>query len=161
MTSALRRLPADKLGRRLNWRYPISLALQYQLLNRGGIFQTGVGRTVNISSSGVLFEADAVLTPGMHIELLVEWPARINNEVELNLWLKGKIVRTVGGLAAMTIAWHEYRTRAPTRLRIFGAETRRCAWTLRQLWSRRDRLNGLHPGNRSLPAPRDRLVSRS
>jgi PilZ domain len=121
MTSALRRLPADKLGRRLNWRYPISLALQYQLLNRGGIFQTGVGRTVNISSSGVLFEADAVLTPGMHIELLVEWPARINNEVELNLWLKGKIVRTVGGLAAMTIAWHEYRTRAPTRLRIFGS----------------------------------------
>lgn len=121
MTSALRRLPDDKLGRRLNWRYPISLALQYQLLNRGGIFQTGVGRTVNISSSGVLFEADAVLTPGMHIELLVEWPARINNEVELNLWLKGKIVRTVGGLAAMTIVWHEYRTRASTRLRIFGS----------------------------------------
>lgn len=98
MSSALRRFPTDKLDRRLNWRYPISLALQYQLLNRGGVFQTGVGRTANISSSGALFEADFALTPGLHIELLVEWPARINNEVELNLWLKGKIVRAVGDL---------------------------------------------------------------
>lgn len=125
MTSAQRRFPTNKLDRRLNWRYPISLALHYQLVKRGGIFQTGVGHTVNISSSGVLFEADAdtALTPGMHIELLVEWPARIQDEVELNLWLKGKIVRAVGGLAAMAIAWHEYRTRASTR-RIFGIGNR-------------------------------------
>lgn len=123
MSSSPSRFPTDKLDRRLNWRYPISAALQYQLLKRGGVFQTGVGRTVNISSSGVLFEAEAdtALTPGIRIELLVEWPARINEEVELNLWLGGQIVRAVGGLTAMTIAWHEYRTRPSNRFRIFSS----------------------------------------
>src|SRR5689334_23123221 len=41
--------------RRSSMRYPIVLELQYTLVNEGGVECRGSGRTLDISSSGVLF----------------------------------------------------------------------------------------------------------
>ena len=53
-------------------RYPMTLELQYKLMDRGRVERVGVGRTVNISSSGVLIETDRSLPPGGSVELAMK-----------------------------------------------------------------------------------------
>lgn len=65
---------AETHDRRLNRRYPITLELHYKLLTKGQVDQIGTGRTINISSSGVLLEADTILPATGPIELGISWP---------------------------------------------------------------------------------------
>ena len=64
-TSATAPPPTDRSDQRLHGRYPIALELQYKLLNKEQIKRFGFGRTVNMSSGGVLFESviQCFLTP--------------------------------------------------------------------------------------------------
>src|SRR6266851_5797476 len=70
---------------RLNGRYPITLELQYKLLNKGRVEHLGVGRTLNISSGGVLFQADGILPPTGPIELALTWPFLLEGICNLKL----------------------------------------------------------------------------
>ncbi len=72
--------------------------------------ETGVGRTVNMSSSGVLFTSEQPLFPGRRLELSVSWPAQLDNKCPLKLVARGKIVRSDAGLAAIEIQQYEFRT---------------------------------------------------
>ena len=80
--------------RRANRRYPITLELQYKLFNKGQVEYVGIGWTLDISSSGVLLEADTILpaTEGP-IELAIHWPFLLDGACELNLVMRGQIVR--------------------------------------------------------------------
>ena len=57
--------------RRSHNRYPISLEVEYTLLDRGHVERLGYGWTVNVSSSGILFEAGDALPAGGSIKLAV------------------------------------------------------------------------------------------
>jgi hypothetical protein len=99
---------------RSNHRYPVEVALEYrvELPNRKVV--TGVGGTVNLSTSGVLFQSADSLPRGVAIELSIAWPARLNNIAGLNLHVVGKTVRTEGNCTAVIVQRHEFRTQGMT-----------------------------------------------
>jgi len=97
---------------RLNGRYPIILELQYKLLNKGRVEHLGAGRTLNISSGGVLFEADGLLPPTGPIELALSWPFLLEGICNLKLVMRGRIVRcdTRSRAIAVKTEYHEFHT---------------------------------------------------
>ena len=100
--------------RRRSDRFAIEREIRYRALNKRGGEEAGEGKTVNMSSSGVLFSSGQILRPGRRIELAISWPAQLNNKCALKLVARGRIVRFDNGLAAMEIQQYEFRTQAPT-----------------------------------------------
>lgn len=99
-------------GDRRSWpRYPFEAALEYRIIH-GRRVATGRGKTINLSSRGVLFQSDQAVAEGMQIELAIAWPARLNNVAGLTLHVTGRTVRSQGKCAAVKISRHEFRTRA-------------------------------------------------
>jgi hypothetical protein len=107
MASASRQYLND---RRSEQRYPVKVALEYRIVLRNRKVATGIGGTVNISSSGVLVQTASSLPRGVTIELSIAWPARLNNTVALKLHVIGKTVRAQGNCTAVVIRRHEFRT---------------------------------------------------
>jgi CheY-like chemotaxis protein len=97
--------------RRTNARFDCHLAVSYQSLEKPFLSGQGTSETLNISSKGVLFRANEALEPGQLIQVSVDWPARLENQIPLKLVAEGRIVRNVKGVAAMTIEKYEFRTR--------------------------------------------------
>jgi hypothetical protein len=87
--------------------------VRYRTLSKRGGDEAGDGRTVNISSSGVLFTSERILLPGRRLELSISWPAQLNNQVALKLVARGRVVRFEQGRAAIEIQQYEFRTLAP------------------------------------------------
>ena len=93
-------------------RFPIETGVRYKLMDVTRDAQTGQGRTVNISSCGILFSTESYLPLGERAELSVEWPAQLNEHCGLKLVAIGKIVRSNGDTAAILIEKYDFRTRA-------------------------------------------------
>lgn len=98
--------------RRQSDRFPIEREAHYRVLNKRSAEESGIGRTLNISSSGVLFSTSHVLLPGRRIELAISWPAQLNDKCALRLVARGRIVRFAEGIAAMEIQQYEFRTQS-------------------------------------------------
>ncbi|HVW09684.1 MAG TPA: response regulator [Bryobacteraceae bacterium] len=104
--------PSNKEAeRRTNARFDCHLAVSYQTLEKPFISGQGESETLNISSKGVLFRASEALEPGQLVQVSVDWPARLENQIPLKLVAEGRIVRNIKGVAAMTIEKYEFRTR--------------------------------------------------
>jgi len=97
--------------RRTNARFPCRLAVSYQALEHPFLSGTATSETVNISSKGLLFSTEEPLQPGQLLQVSVDWPARLENQVPLKLVAEGRIVRNLNGQAAMRIDKYEFRTR--------------------------------------------------
>ena len=88
-------LSAEKSSeRRFKRRYPIALEVQYKLMKHRRVEKLGCGRTLNISSGGVLFEADGLLPANGPIELALNWPFLLHGSCSLKLVIRGRIVRS-------------------------------------------------------------------
>jgi hypothetical protein len=96
--------------RRHSDRFPIEREVRYKVLNKRSGEEMGDGKTVNISSAGVLFSAEHMLLPGRRMELTISWPAQLNNKCALKLVARGRVVRFEGGRAAVEIQQYEFRT---------------------------------------------------
>jgi len=107
---AARLLDTDRADQRLHQRYPITLKVEYKLLKKGRVARLGSGRTMNISSGGIYFEADESLPSRGRIELAMEWPFLLEGVCALKLVMRGRIVRTDDKGVAVHIAQHEFRT---------------------------------------------------
>ena len=102
---------ASAADRRNFDRFPIEQEVRYRALGKRGPQVEGAGKTVNISSNGVLFTAkDEALSPGRRIELSIAWPAQLNNECRLKLVAGGRICRIEDGRVAVEIQRYEFRT---------------------------------------------------
>src|SRR5215217_406437 len=77
--------------RRIADRFPIEREVRFRMLGKRNANVEGVGKTINISSNGVLFATDAVLAPGRRIEVSISWPAQLDNRCQLKLVAKGRI----------------------------------------------------------------------
>jgi len=103
--------PAERpTERRSKRRYPIHLEVQYKLLKHRRVERLGGGRTLNISSGGVLFEADGLLNTTGPIELALSWPFLLHGSCNLKLVIRGRIVRTNNRAIAIRAEFHEFRT---------------------------------------------------
>jgi len=89
--------------------------VNYRILSKKQGETKADGRTVNISSSGVLFTAQEPLLPGRQIELDISWPAQLDNKCNLKLVARGRVVRFDNGRAAVEILQHEFRTKGSLR----------------------------------------------
>ncbi len=98
--------------RRNSDRFPIEREVRYRVLNKRGGEEAGEGKTLNISSSGVLFTSEHLLLPGRRMEVAISWPAQLNNQVALKLVARGRVVRFEKGHAALEIQQYEFRTHA-------------------------------------------------
>lgn len=71
---------------------------------------------MNISSNGMLLAIDRILVPGLPVEVRVNWPAKLDERVNLMLVVFGRVVRVVSGgvtQVAVSIGSYEFRTLAP------------------------------------------------
>ncbi|SRR5260370_10946033 len=97
--------------RRASVRFPVSLEVRYSVVGRRGPVETGSGRTIDMSSSGLSFAADRTLSIGQKLDLSIDWPARLDGDVRLQLVASGVVVRSSGAVTALRIERHEFRTR--------------------------------------------------
>jgi hypothetical protein len=105
----------EKTDRRAADRFPIEREVRYKVLNRKNADEVGFGKTINMSSNGVLFTTDQYLLPGRRLELSISWPAQLNATVALKLVARGRVVRCEGGTAAIEIHQYEFRTAGQTQ----------------------------------------------
>lgn len=68
------------------------------------------GRTIDLSSGGVLFEGTRQLPVGLNVEMSISWPVLLHNVAPLQLVVSGRIVRSEGHRVAVRVAQHEFRT---------------------------------------------------
>ena len=95
--------------RRASRRFPVVMRLEYKLFRHTEFVCQGVGRTVNISSRGVLFRADRPLERDYRVELSIEWPLQDGKREPLRLQALCEIVRTQEEEAAVRIMRHVFR----------------------------------------------------
>ena len=96
--------------RRRDRRYALQLDLRWKLVRRRRVLETGTGRTLDVSSSGILLDAGRPLPEGHNLELSVFWPVLHQNVSPLYLSVIGRIVRSEGCLAAVQMVQHELET---------------------------------------------------
>ncbi len=98
--------------KRRSSRFPIERELRYKTLNQRSEILAGNGKTLNISSSGVLFTSDHDLPVGTRLEVSISWPAQLNEKCLLNLVARGRITRHLKGQLALQIQQYEFRTQS-------------------------------------------------
>jgi hypothetical protein len=96
--------------RRLKRRFQIEQEVRYKMLYGQRIAETGTGKTLNISSSGVWFTTENMLTIGMPVEVSMNWPVLLNDSCPMKLMIYGCIVRSNEKGAAVAIERYEFRT---------------------------------------------------
>ncbi|HXS97340.1 MAG TPA: hypothetical protein VN736_22235 [Candidatus Limnocylindrales bacterium] len=96
--------------RRTKRRFQIEQEVKYKMLYGQRIAETGVGKTVNISSGGVWFSTETMLTAGMPVELSMTWPVLLNDSCPMKLMIYGCVVRSNERGAAVAIERYEFRT---------------------------------------------------
>lgn len=102
-------MQADHADRRSAVRFPIEQDVRYKVFTRNTI-EVGMGKTVNMSSNGVLFTTERALSLGERLEVAVNWPAQLDHKCALKLVTTGRVVRSEAGVAAIAIERYEFRT---------------------------------------------------
>jgi c-di-GMP-binding flagellar brake protein YcgR len=96
---------------RSNCRYSVTADVTYQLTGYDKTITAGSGRSVDISSGGVLLETEDILPVGVDIALQIAWPAKLDQQVRLALHVRGRTVRSDGNHTAVVITGKEFHTR--------------------------------------------------
>jgi len=95
-------IESNTTDRRSSDRFSIEREVRYKVLNKKSGEESGMGVTINMSSTGVLFTTDQMLLPGRRIEVSISWPAQLNNKCALRLVARGRVVRFDDGKAMNT-----------------------------------------------------------
>jgi len=103
-------LEHPRRDQRLHPRYPVTVEIEYRLLSKGGVERLDIGKTIDVSSGGVLFKAKDALPAGRLIEVLMDWPCLPKRVHPLKLLMQGRVVRSDGKLVAVRSYHHEFRT---------------------------------------------------
>lgn len=92
--------PLDERERRNGRRVPLACTVRYEI-GSSTHKKTGMGRTIDMSSSGVLFTTESLLRANTRVALHVTWPVRLESDVPVELYAEGKVVRTESSRAAI------------------------------------------------------------
>jgi hypothetical protein len=98
--------------RRLKRRFPIQREVRYTILKSGQPVATGTGLTSDVSSSGMRFTTDRPLPVGAAVEIVMSWPATLEDGCPLQLVARGRSIRSKGTWVACRIERFEFRTMA-------------------------------------------------
>jgi PilZ domain len=103
-------LNTKRAERRSSGRFPIRQEVLYTLLDGKSRCEACAGKTVDMSSGGILFTTAETLHPGKRLEVSVNWPARLDGTCRLKLVAMGRVVRSEQDRAAIAIEHYEFRT---------------------------------------------------
>lgn len=98
------------INRRATDRFPIIRELRYRILGGRGNSDWGIGKTLDFSSSGILFNAETPLAPGKRVELSISWPAQLDGKCALKLVARCRVTRCKGTTVAVEMDKYEFRT---------------------------------------------------
>jgi hypothetical protein len=105
-------IAASERERRVKRRFPIEQDVLYKMLYGQRIAETGIGKTMNISSGGIWFSTETVLSSGMPIELSLSWPVLLNDSCPIKLMIYGCVIRSSRRGTAAIIERYDFRTQA-------------------------------------------------
>jgi hypothetical protein len=111
MERRVRKPKSPNSERRASTRFALALEVRYAISGRRPPMDTGSGRTIDLSSSGLSFTADRPLLTGQALDVSIDWPVLLNGGTKLQLTISGLVVRTSGRATALQIRRHEFRTR--------------------------------------------------
>ena len=106
--------------RRGTARFPLQEEVNYKIINSSEKTCSGVGKTLNIGSRGILFSTQEKLPLGKTIELSVNWPARLGGTCALKFVAVGRVVRSEHEQAVVRIERYEFKTRRTSGLPATG-----------------------------------------
>ncbi len=106
---------ASRKEQRRKRRFRIEQDVHYKVLYGHRMAETGVGRTLNMSSSGIWLSTESTLPPGVPIELSINWPALLNHICPMKLMVFGCVVRSNERGAAISVERYEFRTQGARR----------------------------------------------
>jgi hypothetical protein len=98
--------------RRLNGRHKISAEFSYAYVDAIGGTGWGLGRIVNISAYGLLFDTDRMFKPDTRLELSLPWPGSSLQSGSLTAIITGRVVRSNRNSTAITIERYEFKALA-------------------------------------------------
>jgi hypothetical protein len=92
-------------------RFRLKFEIHYSVSGLRVPMETGFGRTIDMSSSGLRFNADRPLQIGQKLDVSIDWPVMLDGGVQLQLIVSGVVVRSSGNETALRIQRHEFKTR--------------------------------------------------
>jgi len=95
--------------RRLSQRYSIHLPIHFRVSQKGATSRWGTGVTCDISSNGVSFRCRRPLPVGAHVEMVIDWPARYEENHPIDLQATGFVVRSTATRAAVRMTSRRFR----------------------------------------------------
>jgi len=95
-------------NRLLHRRYGIQLELQWKLIRRTHLLDTGNGRTIDLSAGGILFEIGRHVSVGSHVELSINWPVPGDSAQPMQLVVSGYVIRAGHYRAAIRMVRHQF-----------------------------------------------------
>ena len=108
--------------RRETSRFPVREEVRYRVLHAKGLPASGVGKTLDIGSGGILFTTEERLPMGRLVEVAVNWPVRLGGDCPLQFVVVGKVVRSEATKAAVQITRYEFKTRGSNGLAASAAD---------------------------------------
>jgi hypothetical protein len=92
--------------------FPIHQEVRYKCFRKIGVEESGSGRTLDISSGAITFTTQRILKPGQQVEVMVNWPALLDEKCLMKLVVLGRVIRSELTSTTINIAHYEFRTRA-------------------------------------------------
>jgi|HubBroStandDraft_4_1064222.scaffolds.fasta_scaffold323538_2 hypothetical protein len=109
-------MPASEnlpLERRSKNRYPVELNVRYCTLSIGPA-PVGIGRTLNVSSGGLLIASEQQLVhAGSRLQVRLEWPLLLHGTTPLQLIAVCRVIRCQPAGFAVQLERYQFRTRKP------------------------------------------------
>ena len=97
--------------RRSKARFPVRLSVRYRTVSNGpGL--VGVGRTVNMSSCGLLIASDhTMIRAGVRLQLTVDWPLLLHGTTPLQLIVSCRVTRCLREEFAVQMDQYQFKTK--------------------------------------------------
>lgn len=92
--------------------FPLTLDMHYHVISGLAGEIKGAGRTLWISSREIIFECERILPAGTELELVISWPALLEDRIGLQLWVSGCVLHTLSNGVTAVIRKYQFRTRA-------------------------------------------------
>ena len=99
------------MERRSKSRFPLRLAVRYRTV-AGEPLQAGAGRTVNVSSGGLLIATEEAIVPtGSRLQLTVDWPFLLHGITPLQLMVSCRVTRCLREEFAVKLDQYQFKTK--------------------------------------------------
>jgi hypothetical protein len=95
--------------RRAKKRYPLQLNIRFRS-TQGKLLVIGDGRTLNISSAGLLIASPQDVRKGLRLQLTVAWPWLLDDTTPLQLVAESRVVRASECEFAVSLERYQFRT---------------------------------------------------